>query len=189
MKKTILIIAGVVVLVVLLAGAAFVGARLLSGQGLPVQASAGGLQMMTSQGGKVNQQVKLDIQPAKELPQTPADAKGLFDHRQDNSIFVGTGNVRMMAQKDQSGNVTTSATHDGPVVEVVVTPQTAVYRDVTMNQFNGQPPSGKTQQVVEPGAADEIGQNSTLTVWGKKTGDRIIADVLVYSPPPVMMKR
>ena len=187
MKKTILIIIGVVVLVLLLAGAAFVGAQLLSGQGLPVQASSGGLQFMTSQGGK--QQVKIDIQPAKELPQIPADAKGLFDHRQDNSIFVGTGNVRMMAQKDQSGNVTTSATHDGPVIEVVVTPQTVVYRDVTMNQFNGQPPTGKTQQVVEPGVADEIGQNSTLTVWGKKTGDRIIADVLVYSPPPVMIKR
>ncbi len=189
MKKRILVIGGVVVLVLLLAGAAFVGGQLLNGQGLPLQASAGGLRMMTSQGGKPGQQIRLDIQPAKELPQTPADAKGLFDHRQDNSIFVGTGNVKMMAQKDQSGNVTTSATHDGPVVEVVVTPQTIVYRDVTMNQFNGQPPNGKTQQVVEPGNADDISQNTTMTVWGKKTGDRIIADVLVYTPPPVMIKR
>ncbi len=189
MKKQILIVVGVIVLVALLAGAAFVGAQLLSGQGLPVQTSAGGLQMKTSQGGNPGQQIKLDIQPAKELPQTPADAKGLFDHRQDNSIFVGTGNVKMMATKDQSGNVTTSATHDGPTVEVIVTPQTVVYRDVTMNQFNGQPPSGKTQQVVEPGVLDEIAQNSTMTVWGKKTSDRIIADVLVYSPPPVMIKR
>lgn len=189
MKRTVLIVIGVVVLVVVLAGAAFVGGLLLNGQGLPVQASSGGLMFSSSQGGKPGQQIKVDIQPAKELPQIPADAKGLFDHRQDNSIFVGTGNVKMMAQKDQSGTVTTSATHDGPVVEVVVTPQTIVYRDVTMNQFNGQPPNGKTQQVVEPGSLDEAGQNSTLTVWGKKTGDRIIADVLVYSPPPVMIKR
>ena len=189
MKKSILIGVGIVVLVLVLAGAAFVGGQLLNGQGLPIQASSGGLQLMTSQGGKPGQQFKLDIQPAKELPQTPADAKGLFDHRQDNSIFVGTGNVKLMAIKDQSGNVTTSATHDGPVVEVVVTPQTIVYRDVTMNQFNGEPPNGKTQQVVEPGSLDEVGQSSTLTVWGKKTGDRITADVLVYSPPPVMIKR
>jgi hypothetical protein len=183
MKKTTLIIAGIIVLVALLAGAAFVGAQLLSGQGLPVQASAGGLKMALGQGGKANQMFSLDIQPAKELPQTQADAKGLFDHRKDNSIFVGTGQVRMMAQKDQSGNVTTSSTHDGPTVEVVVTSQTTVYRDVTLKQFSGQPPSGKIQQVVEPGSLDEIGQDSMITVWGKKTSDRFIADVLVYSLP------
>lgn len=187
--KRIWLAIGVVVLVLLLAGAAFVGGQLLNGQGLPIQASGGGLTMMTSGGGKVNQQFKLDIQPAKELPQTPVDVKGLFDHRQDNSFFVGTGNVKMSVMKDQSGNVTSSATHDGPVVELIVTTQTIVYKDVTMQQFNGQPPQAKIQQVVEPGSLDDIGQNSTLTAWGKKTGDRIIADVLVYTPPPVMIKK
>ncbi len=189
MKKRALIVAGVAVLVVLLAAAAYVGGQLLSGQGLPVQASGGGLQFKTSQGGKTAQQVKMDIQPAKELPQTAADVKGLFDHRQDNSFFVGTGNVKMTAMKDQSGKVTTSATHDGPVVEVVVTGQTTVYRDVTMEQFNGQPPQGKIQQVVEQGNLDDIGQNSTLTVWGKKSGDRLTADVLVFSPAAIMINR
>jgi hypothetical protein len=188
MKRTMLIITGIIVLVALLAGAAFVGGQLLNGQGLPVQASSGGLKITTGQGGKPGQTFQLDIQPAKELPQTPADAKGLFDHRKDNSIFVGTGQVRMTAQKDPSGNVTTSATHDGPTVEVVVTSQTVVYRDVTLKQFNGQPPSGKIQQVVEPGSLDEIGQDSTITVWGKKTSDRFIADVLVYSPPAILRK-
>jgi len=27
-----------------------------------------------------------------------------------------------------------------------------------------------------------------LTVWGKKTGDRFIAEVLVYSPPAFIKK-
>jgi hypothetical protein len=53
--------------------------------------------------------------------------------------------------------VTSSTTHDGPTVEVVVTPQTIVYRDVTFRQFNGQLPSGKIQQVVEQGSLDEVG--------------------------------
>lgn len=189
MKRTTLIVLGILVLVALLAGAAFVGAQLLSGQGLPVQASSGGLKMAIGQGAKPGQMFSLNIEPAKELPQTPADAQGLFDHRKDNSIFVGTGQVRMMAQKDASGNVTTSASHDGPTVEVVVTLQTIVYRDVTMKQFNGPPPSGKIQQVIEPGTLDEVGQDSLLTTWGKKTGDRIIADVFVYSPPSVMIKK
>ncbi len=94
----------------------------------------------------------------------------------------------MMVQKDQSGNVTSSSSHDGPTVEVVVITQTTVYRDVTMRQFNGPPPSGKVQQVVEPGSLDEVAKDSMITAWGKKTSDRIIADVLVYTPPPVSGK-
>jgi hypothetical protein len=185
MKKRILIIGGIVVLVVLLAGAAFVGAQLLAGQGQPNQASKGGLTMMMSQGGKPGQYVQPDIQPAKELPQTPADVRGVFVQRKDNSLFVGTGVVIRQVQKDQSGNVTSSSTYNGPIVEVVVTPQTTVYSDVTNRQFIGQPPSGKIQQVVEQGSLDEIGKDSTLRAWGKKTGDRIIADVIVYSLPSI----
>jgi hypothetical protein len=125
-----------------------------------------------------------DIIPAKELPQTPADVKGLFDHRQDNSIFIGTGKVTIDVSRDPSGHVETSSDHDGPVVEIVVTSQTKMYKDVTMRQFDGPPPEGqKIQQVLEPGSSSEIGQASMITVWGKKTGDRFIAEIVVYSPP------
>jgi hypothetical protein len=182
-------IIGGIVLVLLLAGAAFVGGRLLNGQGLPGLTS-GGPQVMTGPGGKTSIRIGPgDIQPAKKLPQTPADVRGIFDHRQDKSIFVGTGNVQMSVMKDSSGQVHTSASHSGPVVEVVVTTQTTIYHDTTMEQFNGPPPSGqKIQQVVEPGSLDEIGQSSSITVWGKKTGDRYIADVLVYSTPAFIKK-
>ncbi len=186
MNKKFLIIGGIIVLVLLLGAAAFIGGRLLNGRGLAVASSGGpGLKLMTNGG----QAVSLDVQPAKNLPQTPADAKGIFDHRQDSSIFVGTGKVMMLYQKDQSGNMKTSASHDGPTVEVVVTSQTEIYRDVTMDQFNGNPPAGqKLQQVVEPGSLDDIGQGSMITAWGQKTGERIIASVLVYTLLPVMTK-
>jgi hypothetical protein len=169
------------VLVAVLAGAALVGAQLLAGQGQPTQASSTGLTMMTGQNSKPGQSVQPNTQPAKELPQTPEDVRGVFDHRKDNSLFVGTGVIIRQTQKDQSGNVTSSSTFSGPIVEVVVTPQTIVYRDVTDRQFNGQPPSAKIQQVVEPGSLDEVSKDSLIHAWGKKTGDRIIADVIVYS--------
>ena len=182
------IIGGIVV--ILLAGAAFVGARLLNGQGLPGLSPGGG--PFFSLGGNGGKNVRInadDILPAKEVPQTPADVRGLFDHRQDNSIFVGTGKVMMTVKKDQSGNIQTSSSHDGPTLEIVVTTQTKLYKDVTMNQFDGPPPQGqKIQQVLEAGSADEVGQNSMITVWGKKTGDRFIADVLVYMPPAFKTK-
>jgi hypothetical protein len=158
-------------LVLVLGAAAFVGGRLLNGEGIP-GLSAGRVQSPDN-----------NVQLAKELPQTPPDlGKEIFDHRQDNSIFVGTGQIQMSAKMDpQSGQVQTFSSHSGPVVEVVVTAQTKIYKDTTMQQFNGQSPQGQTiQQVVEPGSLDEIGQSSSITVWGRKTGDRYIADILVY---------
>ncbi len=190
MKKGILLAAALIVLVAVLAGAAFVGAQLLAGQGLPGQtASSGGMNLVTSQGGKQAQMAQDQRIPAKELPQTPADVRGVFDHRKDNSIIAGTGVIISDVQKDQNGNVTSSSTYSGPTVEVVVTPQTIVYRDVTNQQFNGQPPSGKIPHVLEPGSLDDVGKDSLIHAWGKKTGDRLIADVLVYTPPSINGRR
>jgi hypothetical protein len=168
-----------VALVLVLGAVAYVGGRLLNGEGI-LSLSSGGV-------GSSDH----NFQPSKELPQTPPDVgKGIFDHRQGNSIFVGTGQVQMsMKQDPQSGQVQTYSSHNGPVVEVVVTKQTKIYKDTTMQQYNGQPPQGQTiHQVIEPGSLDEIGQSSSITVWGKKTGDRYIADILVYSSPAFIPK-
>jgi hypothetical protein len=176
MKRSILIGGGIVLLVLLLGGAAFVAGRLLNGQGIPGPSSG------------VVRSAGLDTQSAKKLPPTAPDVgKGIFDHRQGNSIFVGTGQIQMSAKKDpQSGQVHVSSTHSGPVVEVVVTTQTTIYHVATMEQVNGPPARG--QQVLEPGSLDEIGQSSSITVWGRKTGDRYIADVLVYTSPAFITK-
>jgi hypothetical protein len=63
---------------------------------------------------------------------------------------------------------------------VVITSQTTVYENVT--------PEGQIQQVVEPGSLDRLGESSTIMAWGRETGDRIIADVFVYTPPIVINK-
>ncbi len=185
MIKRVLVIGGIIALLLVLAGAAFVGGQWLSGQGLPGLGSVGGLDALMNKGAGSSQHVQIQTIPAKELPQTPADADGIFDHRQDNSLFVGTGQAQIRVQPDRSGQVQASSSHTGPIVEVVVTPQTTIYRDVTMRQFNDHPASGsiKLQQVLEPGSLDEIGQDTFVTAWGKKTGDRLIADVLVYTLP------
>jgi hypothetical protein len=75
-----------------------------------------------------------------------------------------------------------NSSYEGALMEVVVTSQTKIYKDVTSRQFGGPAPEGgKVQQIVEPGSLDEIGQDSSITVWGKKTGERFIA-CLQYSP-------
>jgi hypothetical protein len=184
MKRKILILSGILVLVLLLGGAAYIGGRLLNGQGLP--AAWSGLPFLG--GGGNGQPVEIsgdDIQPAEELPQTLPDERGAFESRQGKSIFIGTGMgiIGVEVNKD-TGEVNTGSSHAGPTIEVVVTTQTTIYKDVTMRQFNGQPPEGqKIQQVVEPGSLDEIGQSSMVWVWGRKSGNRIIAEVLLYENP------
>ncbi len=138
-KKSVLIGVGIAVLLVLLAGAAYVGGCLLNGVGIPGLSSVG------------VRRPDLQILPAKELPRAPADVNGIFDHRQDNSVFVGTGNITGSKKRDASGNVHVSLSYNGPVVEVVVTNQTTIYKDTTAQQFNGRPPhQGQIQQVVGP---------------------------------------
>jgi hypothetical protein len=190
--KRVLLIGGGVALVAVLAGAAFVAGRLLNGQPLAIGGD-GGPNMIVNTGGPGGGavSVKLNIEPAKELPQTPPDTRGLFDHRADSSIFVGTGQVQMMVQKKPDGTLDMSAKHDGPVIEVVVTHDTVVYSDITMKDAGALPPgqqSGevKKQQVLEPGSIDQIAEYSQVTVWGERRGDRIIAQTLVYTPPPVL---
>jgi hypothetical protein len=67
------------------------------------------------------------------------------------------------------------------VVEVVVTKETRLYRDAT--EFDPENPSAALQQKVEEGNLDDFNSMSMITVWGKKTGDRIVADVIFYSQP------
>ncbi len=183
-----LLIGGLIALVALLAGAAFVGGRLLNAQSPNPGAGSGPMIVTSKDGGGERVTVKLDMEPAKELPQTPADVKGIYQRKQDSSIFIGTGQVRMMVEQNQGGVISATSNFDGPLVEIILTHDTTVYQDVTMKQFNGPPAGQKMQQVVEPGSIDDIGENSVIVVWGERRGDRVVATTLVYSPPAFIIK-
>jgi hypothetical protein len=190
-RKPALILAGV--LAVLLISAAFMAGRLMN-KGPAGQSFGGGSgQRIEIKGGPSGGEKSFSIEviPAKELPQTHPDANGIFTKREDNSIFIGTGNIGVEIVKKGGSEAQPEAktSYDGPVIEVVITKDTKFYKDVT-NQDLSDAPSGslKLQQKVADGSIDEIGENSSLTVWGKKTGDRVVADVIVYSEPMILMK-
>ena len=120
----------------------------------------------------------ISILPAEELPKIPPEVEGLLVERQDKILLIET---------DQVGG-------DGPAgspvgmggglkVEVAVTTETLIYHDTT--QPPSRRPSGDDplalQQTVEEGALDDLNISQSLVmVWGRKSGDRIIAEVLVY---------
>lgn len=187
MKRTILIAGGVAAVVLLLAGAAFVGVRMLSAPDEMASDAGGGrvFEIAIDDGsGPISLRVR--IEPAPELPDRPAEASGIFVRRQDNSIFVGTGAIELDVEVNgNTGESSVSLSHSGPEIEVVVTRDTVIYRDETDMSF-GEPGSRKSgemtiQQVIRPiDSLEEIGENTELQIWGEKRGDRVVAQVLVY---------
>jgi hypothetical protein len=169
-NKKLYIIFTVVIIVV--ATAAFVGGRMLNGQAGPL----GIFPMMG--GGPVRILVSLNRAP--ELPTTKPEANGLFVERKDNTITVQT------FSETGAGGIAVGGpgmTNDGPKVEVVVTGETVIYRDST--EIPDPPSEGETtvQQTVAEGSLDDLHSQMMVMVWGRKNGDRIIADVLVYTNP------
>jgi hypothetical protein len=166
-------------LVILLIGvAAFVGGRMLNG-------SVGTVGLGGPNGGRVSISLN-DITPAPELPTTKADITGLFVERKDNTLVVqavtfsvGVGGVSNEAPMDENSGIK---------VEVVVTGATQIYKDVTQlpAPVNGE--IHNVQQAAAEGTLDDLNTQTFLSVWGRRSGDRVIADVLFYSNPQLMKK-
>ena len=189
-KKVSLIL--LLVVVALLGVAAFMAGRLMNNPagGSPSSRLFGGsggpmLSMSSKGGGGPEMSVELKMKPAKELPTTQPEANGMFTERKDNSIFIGTGNVGMTVMQGENGEVNADASYDGPVIEVVITQDTKIYHDITPIEPPESGASGtiEVQQEVELSSIEAIGEQSMLSVWGKKVGDRLIADVILFSTP------
>lgn len=184
-------IAGGVVAVLVLASAAFVSARLLNTSdpkaGPAGEAGVQNVQVVTGGGGGPIVS-GLRFEEAPELPDTPPAVAGLFVRRQDNSIFVGTGEIEVAVDIVEGGKPNVSASFNGPVVEVVVTGDTSIYRDVTdMGRALPASSGEKTvQRVVKPVDSleelGESGQDTEIRVWGRQRGDRVVAEVFVFQP-------
>jgi hypothetical protein len=184
-RKKGLIIAGVVAGVVVIAAAAFIGGRLFNQRFSPI-----GLMPLGGEGGTVSMAIQFN--PAPELPTNAPEVTGSFAERQDNTIFIQTfsmdsgsgGGVVMMSSSDtgEGSSVYTSG-NEGPTVEVVVTNDTVIYADITPMNLNPGDESVEVQQVVGPGNLDDLTTQTMVTVWGRKVGDRVIAEVIAYSNP------
>jgi hypothetical protein len=137
----------------------------------------------------------IELLPAAELPTSRPEITGSFAERKDNSIFVQAFSMDGTTSSMSGGSTgrviavgSDAPANNAPKVEVVITNQTKIYRDST--DF-GKPQPGKSttiQQTVEPGSLDDLHAQTMVTVWGRKNGDRIIADVISYSIPVLIKK-
>jgi hypothetical protein len=165
-NKKLYFILGIAVLVV--AAAAFVAGRLINGGVSPL-----GLFGLAEEGDGIT------ILPAEELPKTEPEVSGVFVERQDNIIFVETDPPH--AGSEVSGSPV--GIGGGQKFEVVVTTETIIYHETTKipaERPTGDDPRVLQQTVVAGTLGDLIISQSLVRVWGRKSGDRIIAEVLMY---------
>ena len=199
-KRTVLIGGLILVVLGLLAGGVVTAVWLLvpedeSGGGevdTAVAASSGGrvMQSISSQNGGPPVAVQTTILPAPELPDEPSAAFGILASREDNTLLVGTGNIDLEVDIEvdpETGQESTNLipSTDGPQLEVVLTPDTIIYRDVTDLSIPPEEESGEreiVQQVRLVNSSDDVTGNLELEIWGERRGDRIVATVLVYGP-------
>ena len=172
------------VVVVLLAAAAFVGGRLLNNKNA-AGGGPGSLQFAGAGGPGAGQAFALEIMPASELPDAPPDATGLFSRAEDNSVFVQAGNGDFSVSVSDDGTVNMQSSGSGEETEIVITAETKVYREIIEQPSDpsAAQTGGKVQQKVELSTIDQLGQNSFMSAWGQRRGDRLVADVLLFSTP------
>ena len=188
-KKTIIILSIVVIVV---SAAAFIGGRMLNQKAGPLGLSPFG------GGGEGMVSIAVEITPAPELPTTQPELIGSFVERKDKTILIqsvsmeaGQGGGFVVVSGGEGEAVAGSPLDNGgPKVEVVVNNETKIYIETTQ-PLNVPPTSGETQvlqQTVDEGSLDDLTSQSFVNVWGRKSGDRIIAEVLLISNP-VIFKR
>lgn len=186
MRRKILWITGLILLVVVLGGGAYTAVHLLSAQNVPADAPAGAMvfEDVMDDGSGSPVTVRTVVLPAAELPQRPPEASGILVRQEDNSYFVGTGNVSV-STNETDGEVVTAVDHSGPEIEVVAGRDTQFYRDVTDVEIAFTESKEQTVQqelaAVEP--PETMPDGSEFQVWGRQSGDRVIAEVIVYSEP------
>ncbi|HMB22162.1 MAG: hypothetical protein ACM33V_10080 [Chloroflexota bacterium] len=167
--------------IVLLAAAAFVAVRYFVQPKMMAGGGPGGKNVIAVGGPGGQQTFELNIKPAEELPATKPEVAGMFVERKDNSIFVGTGNVSVMVKAQPGGEPEVDSNFSGPKVEVVASADAVIYKDTT--ELDPENPGAEVQQTLELSTIDEITEQSQITVWGRKAGDRVIADIIVFSSP------
>ena len=185
-RKLIFTLGGIVLLI---GGAAFLAGRLLNQQVSPV--GPGG--PLGSNGGSF----EIQLLPAEELPKTDPEVTGSFVERNDNTIVLasaametGGGGVVVDSASSEEGDeesLTSKEMPSGPQVEVVVTSETVIYRDTTDFSQAHSGENTRLQETVGEGTLDDLNSESMVRVWGRRSGDRVIAEILYYSSPVVMM--
>lgn len=174
----------VVLGVAALAGAAFLGARLLSTGQTAKSPNGSNGEIVERRGPGRN--ITIERKPAEELPDRAPDINGEVTEMKDNSLMViPVSDIRVTVNLD--GETSKNVEYQGAAMEVVVTQETQVYLDVTNREHPLEKATGESmviEQKLEEADLSQICAGGIVTVWGYKRGDRLIAETVVLEILP-----
>ncbi len=113
------------------------------------------------------------VTPAPEIPSTAPEISGLLVERKDKTVILQTVSFDAGSGWALGESTEPMDTSSGPEVEVINAGETTIYRT------NYEVSQTSIQQVVEEATHDELNSQMMITVWGRKDGDRIIAELLL----------
>ena len=167
-----------IAIVILIAAATFLAGRMFNSGVGPIGFPGG-----PAGDGNTNFVSINDITPAPELPTIPSDITGIFVERKDNTVVV-----QLVSFDESVGGIAGDSPSSGPKVEVVVSGNTTIYRETTEFSLPVAGEDFSIQQTVEESTLDDMGPETMISVWGRRSGDRVIADVVFYSNPMMLKK-
>ena len=169
MKRRLYLLSGFVLLIGL-SGLAYVTVRFFS--------------VSANQPGPAQSNLSPALVKATQLPPGDPDAVGILIRRQDNSLFVGTGQIVFDRKHDPAtGSATFASAYNGPVIEILVTHDTRIFFDVTPLPAS-QTRASQIQQVVQAGDLDRLGATAVISAWGSIRSGRLLARTILILPPP-----
>ena len=142
--------------------------------------------MMSGPDGSVSSTIKTLASP--DLPPEDPVTVGVFKSSEDNTLILGEGPLEIELNVEVIGDgqpvPVISISNFGPDVEVVIPVGAVIYRDVTetpsMRSGNLKPGDNIIpQQLKVISDISDIADDTIISVWGDKRGDRVVADVIV----------
>ena len=138
----------------------------------------------------ISGEVSIKFENPPELPDGPPAVDGIFKGEQEGTVLVGTGNIDVSIEveqvNDQEPVMAVSASHSGPVLEVVTTADTVIYLETTAEPKPTQADLDAgvmiLPRVIEAGSLDSLNEDTMIQAWGLRDGDTITAQVLVITP-------
>ena len=133
--------------------------------------------------------MEINLIPAKELPDSQPNILGLFAERADNAITVQTTTLKTGGQGiavhlNEDGSTSASPNMEiGPKAEVVLTNETVIYLDTTEHVDPSMAATKTIQQTLKQVTINDLDPESYVSVWGRESGDRIIAEIVLIDVP------
>lgn len=124
--------------------------------------------------GSVTSEQESHVTPAPEIPTSIPALSGMLVERRDNTLIVQTVSFDPGSGWRLGDSNAPMDASSGPQVEVVVTRQTIIYHD----DFEFE--DTFIQQTVEETTLDYLDEQMLITVWGRKEGDRLVADIMLF---------